>query len=242
MSLLKTAGDVTLVFVPGLLSDARVWAPVRALLGLGGYAADVDGPASITGMAERVLAAVDGPLIVLGHSMGGRVGMEMARIAPDRMRGLVLADTGHHPLAEGETATREAKIAQGHADMGALCDAWLPPMVDDSRHGDYVLMGALREMVLAKGPQVHEAQIRALMGRPDAGAYLAAVHCPILLSVGRNDRWSPVSHHDEIAAMAPEAEVAVIEGAGHFLPIEKPVETANVIADWMRRKGLFPAR
>lgn len=230
---------MTLIYIPGLVSDARVWRPVAEAVGGDFGIADVSGGTSITGMAQAVLAEVPGHVIPVGHSMGGRVAMEMARLAPDRMRGLVLADTGHHPLAPGEEAKRAAKIALGHRDMQALVADWLPPMVDPSRHGDRTLMDDLAAMVLAAGPDQHERQIRALVGRPDAAEGLAAVTCPVLLLVGASDRWSPRPQHEEIAArVAGPSKVVEIEGAGHFLPCERPGQTAAAIRDWLARTGL----
>ncbi|MDF0603089.1 alpha/beta hydrolase [Psychromarinibacter sp. C21-152] len=230
---------MTLVYVPGLASDARVWRPVAERVGGAFVIADVSGPERITDMAEGVLAQAAGSVIPVGHSMGGRVAMEMARIAPERMRGLVLADTGYRPLGPGEAEKRLAKVALGHRDMEALVADWLPPMVDPGRHGDTALMDDLREMILAAGPDQHARQIRALIGRPDAGASLGDVTCPVLLLVGATDGWAPRAQHEEIADLvAGPAKVVEVAGAGHFLPVEKPDETAAAIADWLNRHRL----
>lgn len=232
----------TALFIPGLLSDARVWAPVSDSLagGMKVYNADVSAMTGIAAAAAGLLAAVDGPLLPVGHSMGGRIALEMARQAPGRMAGLILADTGHHPLRPGEVAKREEMIALGHRDMAALADAWLPPMLHPDRAGDAALMDDLRAMVLAAGPEVHERQIRALIGRPDAAPHLGAIAAPVLLLVGRQDGWSPVAQHEEIAAAVADAEVVVIEDAGHFAPAEQPQAVVAAVQDWLHRKGLMP--
>ncbi|MWD29847.1 alpha/beta fold hydrolase [Aquicoccus sp. SCR17] len=226
----------TFVFIPGLLSDDRVWRPVAEKIEAeGAHFADVTGADGITGMAQSVLDSVEGDLIVLGHSMGGRVAMEVARLAPKRVRGLVLANTGHGGLRDGEEETRRRKIELGHEDMDRLADEWLPPMVASERHDDDELMGSLRDMVLETGPEVHERQIRALLERPDASDYLGDLDCPILLIVGDRDEWSPVAQHEEIAALAQDAELQVIGGAGHFTPVERPNESAAVVEAWLER-------
>src|SRR5215217_6495281 len=80
----RTASDMTgeqprLVFVPGLVSDETVWRPAADLLAPYPVAfADVTQPQSITEMAEHLLAAYAGRLIIAGHSMGGRVALEAA--------------------------------------------------------------------------------------------------------------------------------------------------------------------
>lgn len=228
--------DLTTVFVPGLLSDDRVWkGPAERLGGINPHFADVTRQGSIEEMARDVLSGVEGDLLVAGHSMGGRVAMEMARQAPERVKGLILANTGHVPTRDGEEAERLNRVELGHRDMGALADEWLPPMVDEARHDDTGFMAELRDMVLDIGPEVHERQIRALLKRPDAGAYLSEITCPVLLLTGDKDSWSPAAQHEEIAEMLPDAELRLVGSAGHFAPIERPNETAREIEAWLER-------
>ncbi|MCI5073468.1 alpha/beta hydrolase [Oricola sp.] len=228
----------TLVLIPGLISDAIVWEPLaRAAEGrFALHRADVTTQASITEMAESLLDAVDGPLIAVGHSMGGRVAMEMARIAPERVKGLVLANTGHHPKRDGEEIKRQAMIDLGHESMETLADQWLPPMLDPARVTDAELIAELRAMVLRAGADVHERQIRALVGRPNASAYLGEIACPVLLVAARQDGWSPIAQHEEIGAAVGDSELAIIENAGHFAPAERPEETTAAIMDWLTRR------
>ena len=226
----------TLVLIPGLASDSAVWQALADAASLPSHHADMTRDASIADMATRLLAEAPGRLIAVGHSMGGRVAMEMAQQAPERLAGLVLANTGHHPRREGEAARRQAMIDLGNRDIEQLADAWLPPMLDPARTGDGALMMQLREMVRRVGAAVHERQIRALLGRPDAMAYLPAITCPILLVAARQDGWSPIAQHREIAEAAPDAELAIIENAGHFAPLERPAEITAAITEWLERR------
>lgn len=226
----------SLVFIPGLMSDARVWASVAGHLPAR-FAARHAPPSrsarTITDMAEEVLAGRDGPVIACGHSMGGRIAMEMARLAPSRVRGLVLANTGHHPRRAGEAAKREAMIALGQRSMEALADAWLPPMLGAQARSDTALTGSLREMVLEAGAERHEREMRALLDRPDAGAGLPDILAPVLLLAADEDGWSPPDQHREIAGLLPDAALKVISGAGHFLPAERPGAAADALAAWL---------
>ncbi len=229
----------TIVLIPGLLSDHRVWRPLaRALEGRHDVAyADNGSHDTIGAMAQAALDATTGDLVAVGHSMGARVAMEMARIAPDRISALVLANTGHHPLQPGETERRQQKIDLGYQSMERLVGEWLPPMVGPEGRKDELLMMDLQEMALDAGPERHERQIRALMNRPDAGATLADIRCPVLLIAATEDGWSPVVQHEEIAAAVHDATLRVIEGAGHFAPAEKPGEVAVIVLDWLKLKG-----
>lgn len=227
----------TVVLIPGLLSDDIVWQPVADALSadFAIHKADLRQGMSIDGMARDLLGATDGPLIAVGHSMGGRIAMEMAHQAPERIAGLVLANTGHHPRREGEDAKRQAMIDLGHESMEKLADTWLPPMVDPARVSDETVMGALRAMVLRADADMHERQMRALLGRPNASAYLGEIRCPLLLIAASQDGWSPIAQHEEIAAAVPDSEIAIIEDAGHFAPVERPDEVVAAITTWIAR-------
>ncbi len=228
----------TLVLIPGLVSDSIVWASLADAVSqrMPVHMADISRHSSIPSMAESVLAATEGDLIVTGHSLGGRVAMEMAHIAADRVRGLVLANTGHHPKREGEEIRRHQMIDLGHRSMEELADEWLPPMVKPTRLTDAELIASLRAMVLRAGPDMHERQIRALIDRPNASSYMAELECPILLLAARHDSWSPIDQHQEIADAAPDTELVIIEDAGHFAPVERPDEVAAVVTGWLARR------
>ncbi|KAA2314705.1 alpha/beta hydrolase [Pseudooceanicola sediminis] len=233
----------TLLLIPGLVSDARVWKCLRdqATDGTTFHDADVTRDATIPAMAARLLHEVSGPFIAVGHSLGGRVAMEIAHQAPERVQALVLANTGHNARTPGEDAKRQAKIDLGHRDMQALAADWLPGMLDPARTGDIALVSDLTEMVLAAGADVHERQIRALLARPDAATYLPDITCPVLLLTGAQDLWSPVAQHQVIADLLPQSELRVIDNAGHFMPVERPDETAALVLDWLSRQGLATA-
>jgi len=226
--------DETIILVPGLLSDGVVWRAVDLALGGRGVVADLSTRDDLTRMAEDLLAANPGPLAVAGHSMGARVAMEMARLAPDRIRRLALLDTGIHPLRDGETEKREAitRFAHEHG-MQALAERWLPPMVAERNQADAELMGTLTAMVLRMDADLHARQIRALTRRPDASAYLHRINCPALLVVGREDAWSPVAQHQEMARLLPHARLEIVDGAGHFAPVERPDAVARLVAPFL---------
>ncbi len=224
---------LTFVLIPGLLSDRLVWTDLaKALTAKGAvHHAELGRYSSIIKMAEGVLAETEGDLIAIGHSMGARVALEMARQAPTRVRALVLADTGMYPLKPGEAEQRHKKIQLGYESMEQLADLWLPPMVSEKHH-DKPLMGQLREMVLRMTPEQHERHLIALMDRPDASRYVEEINCPVLLIVGAEDQWSPIHQHEEIAAVLPHATLEIMRDAGHFAPFEQPAAVTNTITNW----------
>ncbi len=226
----------TVLFLPGLLCDASVFADQRAALAgrMQTAVADFSRHDDLTSMAHAALALCDGPLTVIGHSMGGRVAMEIWRIAPWRVQRLCLMDTGTYPRRDGEEAQRQILVDLAFTQgMAALADRWLPPMVHQERVGDCTLMAPLREMVMRATPELHARQIRALLNRPDARPVLATIRCPTLVMVGRQDRWSPLAQHVEIAGAIAGAELVIIEDSGHMTPVEQPEQVTQALLHWL---------
>lgn len=226
----------TVLLIPGLVCDGHVWvATAEALAPASVTVADVTTQPTIPAMAADLLAQHPGPLVLIGHSMGGRVAMEMAHQAPDRIHAMALLNIGIHPRKDGEEIKRQQMIDLAHQQgMAALAEAWLPGMMAQGRAPDPGVMAGLRAMVCRMTPQIHERQIRALIARPDAGATVGAFTGPMLLITGRQDIWSPIAQHEEIARLCPQARLEVIEDAGHFAPVEQPEATARLLAAWAR--------
>jgi len=222
--------------LPGLLCDDVVWeTQVRALRPVAGVTvADLSAGDDLVEMADRALTSVDGALDVVGHSMGGRVAFEIFRLAPDRVRSLVVLDTGVQPAGPDAPASRRIMLdISANEGMSALADAWLPPMVHPDRRGDAAFMQPLREMVMRATPEQHARQIGALLRRPDATPLLGAITVPTLVVVGRHDEWSPVDQHEQIAAAIPGNRLAVIEDAGHMTTVEQPEVVSTLLVDWL---------
>ncbi len=125
--------------------------------------------------------------------MGGRVALEIYRLAPDRVAGIALLNTGYLPLAPGQGGEEEIRkrgelvaLAQSQG-MRAMLRQWLPPMIDSRRIDDKALVKAIIEMMSRKTPEIFAAQVRALVNRPDASWVLEQIRYPALLLTGRED-------------------------------------------------------
>ncbi|MDF2638487.1 MAG: alpha/beta hydrolase [Novosphingobium lindaniclasticum] len=232
--------DPVLVILPGLLCDGRMFerqleAFPRSRV-IGGFYGGAD---SIGQMADYALARMPARSAVLGHSMGARVALEVYRRDPQRVARLALADTGVHPLRAGERDKRYALRDLGRVKgFEALVDAWLPGMIGPNRRSDPEFYDQLRAMCLDAGQYVFEAQIEALLGRPEVGTLLPAVSCPVAVIVGELDEWSPVEQHREIVAAIREADLHVVRGAGHMAPAEMPELFNRAMCGWLGRELL----
>lgn len=233
-----------LCLLPGLLCDATVWEAQRAALSADWdiHVADLWGLSAFEAMARKVLDETSGPLAVAGHSMGARVALEMWRLAPERIERLGLFSTGFHAAAPGEAAKRMALVELARREgMAAVAAAWLPPMVHPDRVHDAGLMAPLIAMVERATPEIFEGMQRAGLTRPDATDYLPRINCPTLVLVGRQDSWSPVPQHEEIAGRVPGATLRVIEDCGHMVTVEQPATVADLMAQWLAEESTLAA-
>jgi pimeloyl-ACP methyl ester carboxylesterase len=225
-----------LLFLPGLICDARVFAAQLAAFADSRAVNGYGRASTLEAMARVALDQAPEAFDLLGHSMGARVALEVFRLAPERVRRLALVSTGVHPLATDEPAKRRALQAIGH-DRGfdALVDAWLPPMVAAPNRAFPALYAPMRQMCLDQGQDVFDAQIEALLSRPEQEGLLGRITCPTLVMTGQLDAWSPPAQHAAIAARIADSALTIVPGAGHMLPIEAPGAVNEAIAAWLAR-------
>jgi pimeloyl-ACP methyl ester carboxylesterase len=240
--------EETLIWLPGLVCDEAVWTEVLAHWSAPGLVVSYPDARSIDAMAQRVVDAAAGRRVwLIGHSMGGRVAIEAARQLGPALRGLVLASTGHQPLADGEAGEREREgrvrlVALARSEgMRAMGRQWVQGMVRPENLGTPI-EDAIVEMIARHTPATFEGHVQALLGRPDATTTLAALPAPVLLLCGAQDSWSPPARHQVISRIVQRGQLQIIEGAGHMLPMEQPQIMARTIQAWMQRTVESEAR
>src|SRR5581483_4151718 len=168
------------VFLPGLLCDRAVWEPQIAVLSQRHdcVVADYGDADSLAAMARSVLGSAPAAFSLVGHSMGGRVALEVMRMAPQRVTRLALLDTGYQARPEGEVGEAEARKRHRLLDvastqgMGVMGREWIQGMVHPDRLRDAPLMESILAMIERKTPGIFAAQVRALLSRPSAEAVL----------------------------------------------------------------------
>lgn len=225
-----------LFFLPGLICDARTFAPQLSAFAdaraLDGY----DGLDSMQDMAQLLLDQAPERFDLFGHSMGGRIALEVVRMAPERVRRLALVSTGVHGVLPGEADKRHASTQIGREQgFEALVDSWLPPMIAEANRGNPNIAEPLRKMCLEQGLSRWESDVAALLARQEAETLLPQITCPTLVMTGEMDAWSPPGQHAEFAAALPNAELVIVPGAGHMITHEAATEVNSAIARWLER-------
>ena len=227
-----------LVLLPGLVCDASVWSAQEEAL-----SRDFKirawphfyGHSSLGSMAQAVLASAPRHFVLAGHSMGGRVALEIMARAPERVEKLALLDTGVVPADAGEPVRRQEFIDLAKREgMAALAARWLPMIVHPEHMKDMAFVARLTEMICRATPEVYEKQVNALLTRPDFRPLLPRILRPTLIVCGREDTWSGVAQHEEIARAILGADLKIIETCGHMATVEQPERVTELLRKWMR--------
>ena len=231
-----------LILVPGLMCDADSWQPTLDQLPASVHCHVVDhGQAdSLVTMAQQLLAQAPERFALAGHSMGGRVALEVMRIAPERVTHLALLDTGYLPKPDGlagdaERDKRWALLAIAREQgVRAMATHWVQGMVAPHRLNDHALIDAVLNMFERKSAALFERQINALLTRPDGSDVLAHIRIPTLVLCGEADSWSPPAQHQAMANLIPaQPPATVIADAGHMVMMEAPERVAQAMLRWL---------
>jgi pimeloyl-ACP methyl ester carboxylesterase len=230
------AEKTPLVLLPGLLCDSALWqAQITALADIAAITvADLTRDDSLPAMARRVLAAAPPRFALAGLSMGGYVAQEIMREAPERVSRLAILDSSARPDVPEQTARRRQLIDLAlRADLIALLPFVWPLYVHEEQQGDQRLFEAYTAMTRRVGRDAFLRQQQAIMARRDGRADLARIGVRSLVLCGREDQVAPLSRHEEMAALIPQAELVVVERCGHLSTMERPAEVNAALRRWL---------
>lgn len=234
----RSASDLSapLVFLPGMMCDARLFAPQAAAFSSSRTIvhATLTRGRTMTEIAESVLRDAPPHFALAGLSMGGIVAMECMRLAPERITRLALLDTNPLPETPETAALREPQIVAARAGrLDEVMREELKPRYLAPGAGRAAVLGTVMEMARALGPDVFVRQSRALQKRPDQQATLRKIAVPTLVLCGRHDRLCDVRRHQFIRDLVPGATLEIVEEAGHLPTLEQPEATTAALERWL---------
>ena len=234
----------TIVLLCGLLCDQVVWQTQAHAL-RSRYDVRVlsfEQQDSIEAMAAHVLSNAPPSFALAGHSMGGRVALEVYRQAPERIERLALLDTGYEGAVAGETSMRAVLVNQALKEgIAAIAASWGLPMLAPAHRADAGLVQSIFAMVGRMSGEIYAAQTRALLRRPDATATLASITCPTMILCGMQDGWSPPARHQQMAQLVSHSDsdsdsdciLRLIDDCGHMAMMEQPDAVLAALEEWL---------
>lgn len=201
--------------------EADVLAP--SLPGFGGTA-PVGDVLTIEAMAAYLAEELDRAgidrAVVCGLSMGGYAAFGMWRSHRDRIAALVLADT--RAEADDQAGVdRRRQLAENVRSQGSV---WLadnpPPLL--SENASPMVWDRVKETIRTQPPEALAAASLGMAERPDSRAILPEIDVPTTVIVGSADTLTPPPMSEAMASAIPDAELIVLEGAGHLSNLEDP--------------------
>ncbi len=251
------AGPVPVLFVHGFPFDHRQWdpqleaspgsatmlAPDLRGLGASGGAREPE-RAHLSDYADDLAHWLDEVgwerAVVAGLSMGGYIAFAFLRRYPDRLLGLVLADTS--PSADTEAVrtdrrTISERVAVEGMDI-VVEDLLARVLGPTTRRSRPEVCARLSGMMSAAPIPGVLAALAAMAGRPDSTPILGSITVPTLVIVGEEDPLTPPTTAGTMASAIAGARLAVIPQAGHLPPLETPEAFNGVMGEFLA--GVLP--
>eukprot|EP01037_Dinobryon_pediforme_P005335 gene5335-5388_t len=226
-----------LLFLPGLLCDARLWGAQLAAFPMA-TVADLTRDNHVDAMAERALALMPDRFALCGLSMGGYVALAVMRLAPHRVTRLCLLDTSARADTPEQSRRRRGLMAmtRGHRFRGVTLKL-LPQLLHPDHLSDTALCQTVLDMAEHVGRDAFLRQQEAILARPDSLPMLPAIEVPCLVGVGDHDKVTPPELAHEMAGLIPKAAFRLVPEAGHLPPIEQPHVVTEMLRDWLSWTG-----
>lgn len=221
--------------IPGFLCDETLFDQVAELMPAGTCDIRLPGALdSIDAMADEIAASQDSDFILVGHSLGGRIALTIAARRPERCRGLVLMSTSAR-AAPAELVRRLGKLTTYLRKPGA--EKRLPDLLSMLFSQNSFRDPAIREKASRMAARFDlsriEAQVRAMIDRPDNRSGAGRIDVPTLIVCGRDDTATPVGLHEELEAIIPGSVLRIIPECGHLPPLEQPAEISRILQEWV---------
>ncbi len=225
-----------LVFLHAFPLNAAMWEPQKAAVGsrktltpsfpgFGGrplaapeldrFAAAVIGDMDATGIRRAV---------VVGLSMGGYVAFRLHATAPERVAGLVLADTRAGADDDAARARRTDQASRSRKSGVDWLDETLLPMLvgETTRREKPGVVADVRTMIAQADPEGVARALEAMRDRPDSAPQLSTIEVPVMVLVGEEDTLTPVGEAEVICRSVPNGRLTVLPRAGHLSNLETP--------------------
>ena len=185
--------------------------------------------------AHEIMSAMNmAPAAVVGHSMGGMVAQRLAVSHPQDLSALVLVATAAADpdgrLISGRIASETLETGY-HAAFRRYFPGWFPS------DGDPALTEWVRSQMLRTPERVALGLVEDYKNF-DFRDDLPGIRVPTLVVAASSDASTAPARSEEIARLIPGARLAVIERAGHFVQLERPVEVTVALQEFLTEHDL----
>jgi pimeloyl-ACP methyl ester carboxylesterase len=198
--------------------------------------------ASVDDYAGAIVDLLDGlhihDAVIGGLSLGGYVAFALFRLAPNYVRGLVLADTRAEADTPESVDARKRMIGLLHEHgAGGVASEMLPKLLGaGSLTTRPDLVDMVRRTIMGIAPEKIEGMIEALMTRPDSTELLGKIRVPTLIVVGHGDIATPPPLSTKMRDGIRGAELVLLASAGHLSNLEQPAAFNGALANFLETR------
>ncbi len=249
----ESGSGVPVLLIHGFPFTSRMWRPQLGSLAASGrlLAPDLPGfgdspaeppPHSVEQFAEDCLSVLDAldilePVVVSGLSMGGYIALAIARLFPERLRGLMLFSTRAGADSVEGKANRDKSIAQvKESGPAPIADGMYPKFLAPANYNEKPTVAAeLKEIMKGATREGVIAALTAMRDRPDSTSFLPSIQVPTLIVHGREDNVIPHSEAEVMAKAIPNSELHLVDKAGHLPNLEQPAEFDRIVSNFLHK-------
>jgi pimeloyl-ACP methyl ester carboxylesterase len=223
----------TLVMIPAFGCDARLYAPqIKEIEN--SFRVQIIVPAAdrYEAMVADVLEQAPESFAILGTSMGGRVALEVALAAPDRVEALCIIGAGAAAVADQAAGLKRSLRVRGDERPQVIAEM-AEMIAHEAGPRGLLAKQAFVEMAMAMDLENLARQSDALAHRIDLWDRLDEIECPTLCLWGAHDKFSPAADGLRIAEAVQYGSYVELPDCGHFPTLEYPDEATEAIAMWL---------
>ncbi|WP_413586604.1 alpha/beta fold hydrolase [Bdellovibrio sp. HCB274] len=221
----------SIVCLPGFLCDDRLWKHQRDILASQDCKfLDLRHSENLNQMLEQIEQSFTTPLTLIGFSMGAYVAQVFATRFPHRVEELILIGATGCPFSDSEfkarvqTANTLKKVA-----FGGLSPKALKHYIHEDALNNEAIRNQILEMAAGNNTEMYLNQLNATLHRMDLKMSLNSLRFPITLIGAAQDQITPLEKVEAFQRAIPRSTLYIIEGSGHFIPLEKPEELNAIL-------------
>ena len=183
-------------------------------------------------VVELIRALRLGPVVFVGNSMGGFVGLRLAARYPELVRSMLLMGTSADAEDQAAEMDELIEVLAEHG-MEPVIDGVLQFMMGDTTLTDpsrASVLASVRELLLSRGPEYADAAWN-IAHRPGVLDELKNIQCPLVVVAGTEDHTYPPPKSEQIVAGVSHARLLRMERTGHVHALENPEQVNAVLED-----------
>lgn len=226
-----------IIFIPGLLSDAALFAHQTSALQADGHICTVVEPTFDETVQARVAALMPSlppRFSIVALSMGGYIAFELLRQVPDRVVKVVLMNTNARADTEEHKVRRKALVELSRTGrFKGVTPRLLPNLINQKHLENTAITDVIFDMAERVGQRHFESQQMLIMNRPDSRDVLPTITQPTLVIGGVDDRIVPPDVITEMANAIPGARLEILDDCGHLAPLEQAEAVTGLVMGFL---------